>query len=174
MEARSYIFHSMFIQFQSPKFSCGSVSLPQLTRRSNTEAKSTTDYSVLASTIATAGVAPFFLPSDGAELKPCTQSLAKVQLNFKMLWWTRNATRKSFKKSKSQLNQLFFKMEVAKHQVSFWKAKGCNTQDINSRFSRKNLSCYHSIHHVAHHVGSAPSAWYSDPGDLTTEVSCWR
>ena len=28
-------------------------------------------------------------------------------------------------------------MEVAKHQVSFWKAKGCNTQDINSRFSRK-------------------------------------
>ena len=116
----------------------------------------------------------FFLPSDGAELKPCTQSLAKVQLNFKMLWWTRNATRKSFKKSKSQLNQLFFKMEVAKHQVSFWKAKGCNTQDINSRFSRKNLSCYHSIHHVAHHVGSAPSAWYSDPGDLTTEVSCWR
>ena len=35
------------------------------------------------------------------------------------------------------MNQLCFKMEVAKHQVSFWKAKGCNTQDINSRFSRK-------------------------------------
>ena len=65
-------------------------------------------------------------------------------------------------------------MEITSWLCSVFEGQGSNTQDINSRFFGKKLSCYHSIHHVGHHVGSAPSAWYSDRGDLTTEVSCWR
>ncbi len=64
-------------------------------------------------------------------------------------------------------------MEITSWLCSLFEGQGSNTQST-AGFLGKKLSCYHSIHHVGHHVGSAPSAWYSDRGDLTTEVSCWR